>query len=49
MRNAVCVIASVVCLSACNKGPTVELHNATTQQVAEAVILDADEKKANKG
>ncbi len=37
MRNAVCVIASVVCLSACNKGPTVELHNATTQQVAEAV------------
>ena len=37
MKNAVCVIASVVCLTACNKGPTVELHNATTQQVAQAV------------
>lgn len=37
MRTAVCVIACIVCLSACNKGPTVELHNATTQQVAQAV------------
>ena len=37
MRNAVCVVASVLCLSACNKGPTVELHNATGNQVAKAV------------
>ena len=37
MRNAVCVIASVICLTACNKGPTVELHNATGNQVAKAV------------
>ena len=37
MKNAVCVLASVVCLSACNKGPTVELHNATGNQVAAAV------------
>jgi hypothetical protein len=37
MKYAVCVAASVVCLTACNKGPTVELHNATGQQVAQAV------------
>jgi len=37
MKTAVCVVASVLCLSACNKAPTVELHNATTQQVAQAV------------
>src|SRR5690348_2913041 len=37
MKNAVCVLASVLCLAACNKGPTVELHNATGNQVAAAV------------
>jgi hypothetical protein len=37
MKQAVCVIASVVVLSASNKGPTVELHNATGNQVAKAV------------
>ena len=36
MKYAVCVVASVV-LAGCNKGPTVELHNATGQQVAQAV------------
>ena len=37
MKHSVCVIASVLCLSACNKGPTVELKNATGKQVAQAV------------
>ncbi len=37
MKYAVCVLASVLCLSACNKGPKVELHNATGNQVAQAV------------
>jgi anaerobic selenocysteine-containing dehydrogenase len=36
MKYAVCVVASVV-LAGCNEGPTVELHNATGQQVAQAV------------
>jgi len=38
MKQAVCVIASVLTLSACNKGPTVELHNASGNQVAKAVV-----------
>lgn len=37
MKYSVCVIASVLCLSACNKGPTVELKNASGKQVAQAV------------
>lgn len=37
MKHAVCVVASVLCLTGCNKGPTVELHNATGNQVAKAV------------
>lgn len=37
MKYAVCVAASVLCLSACNKGPTVELKNATGNQVTQAV------------
>ena len=37
MKNEVCVLASVLCLAACNKGPTVELRNATGNQVAAAV------------
>ena len=38
MKHAVCVIASALVLSACNKGPTVELHNATGNEVAKAVV-----------
>ena len=37
MKHGVCVLASIVCLTACNKGPTVELHNATGNEVAEAM------------
>jgi Protein of unknown function (DUF3617) len=37
MKNAVCVVASVLCLAACNKGPKVDLHNASGNQVAQAV------------
>ena len=37
MKYAVCVIASVLCLAACNKGPKVDLHNASGNQVAQAV------------
>ena len=38
MKHAVCVFASVAALSACNKGPAVELHNATGNEVAKAVV-----------
>ena len=37
MKYAVCAIASVLCLSACNKGPKVEVHNATGNEVVQAV------------
>ena len=37
MKHEVCVVASILCLAACNKGPTVELKNATGNQVADAV------------
>ena len=37
MKPAVCVIACVLTLAACNKGPQVDLHNATGNQVAQAV------------
>jgi hypothetical protein len=37
MKYQLCVLASVACLTACNKGPTVELHNASGNQVAQAV------------
>src|SRR4051794_15302283 len=37
MKPAVCAVASVLALSACNKGPKVDLHNATGNQVTEAV------------
>lgn len=37
MKAAVCVIALVVCMAACDKGPTVELHNATGNQVVQVV------------
>lgn len=37
MKQLACVAASVLCLTACNKGPQVNLKNATGNQVAEAV------------
>jgi hypothetical protein len=37
MKSAAYVVASILCLSACNKGPTVELKNASGKQVAQAV------------
>ena len=37
MKHAVCAAASIALLSACNKGPSVELHNATGNQVTAAV------------
>ena len=37
MKHGAYVIASVVALAACNKGPTVELKNATGNQVSQAV------------
>jgi hypothetical protein len=37
MKHAVCVVASIIALSACNKGPKVELKNATGNQVVAAV------------
>lgn len=37
MRNEVCVIACVVLLASCNKGPQVHLKNASVNQVSEAV------------
>jgi hypothetical protein len=37
MKHALCIVASIACLSACNKGPSVELHNATGNQVTAAV------------
>ena len=36
MKQAICVAASV-CLGACNKGPEVNLHNASANQVSTAV------------
>jgi len=38
MKHAVYVLASALAMSACNKGPAVELHNATGNQVAKAVV-----------
>ena len=37
MKYAVCFAACVLCLSGCNKGPKVELKNATGNEVAKAV------------
>ncbi len=36
-RSAVCVAVSALCLAACNKGPAVDLHNASGNQVSQAV------------
>lgn len=37
MKSAVCAIASILTLAACNKGPEVNLRNATGNQVVRAV------------
>ena len=37
MKYAVCVLACGLCLAACNKGPTVDVHNASAGDVAQAV------------
>lgn len=37
MKYAVCVIACTLCLAGCNKGPQVNLKNASGNQVAAAV------------
>jgi Protein of unknown function (DUF3617) len=37
MKYQVCVIASVLCLAACNKGPEVDVKNASGNEVAQAV------------
>jgi hypothetical protein len=37
MNHAVRVAACTFCLTACNKGPTVDLHNASANQVSSAV------------
>lgn len=37
MKYLLCVTASIAFLGACNKGPSVELHNATGNQVTAAV------------
>ena len=37
MKYAACALASVLCLTGCNKGTEVSLHNATGNQVTEAV------------
>lgn len=37
MKHALCILASFVCVTACNKGPTVDLKNADANQVSQAV------------
>ena len=37
MKHAVRVAACALCLAACNKGPAVDLHNASANQVTQAV------------
>lgn len=37
MKHAAYALASVLCLTACNKGPQVNLRNATGNQVSQAV------------
>ena len=37
MKYGVCVVATALCLVACNKGPTVNVKNATGNEVATAV------------
>lgn len=37
MKHFVCIAASIAFLGGCNKGPSVELHNATGNQVTTAV------------
>ena len=46
MKYAACALASVLCLTACNKGPQVNLKNASADQVGEAMkqsdVMDSD-------
>ena len=37
MKNSLCMTVAVLCLAACNKGPQVNLKNASGNQVTEAV------------
>ena len=37
MKLAICAVASILSLTACNKGPTVDLKNASGNEVAAAV------------
>ena len=37
MKPVICVAASILTLAACNKGPEVDLHNASGNQVSTAV------------
>lgn len=37
MKHLICVAATVVCLGACNKGPSVNLKNASGNEVSQAV------------
>ena len=37
MKHAVCVAVFAVALAACNKGPSVDLHNASANEVGKAV------------
>ena len=37
MKQLACVAASVICLAACNKGPQVNLKNASGNEVSQAV------------
>ena len=37
MKSAVCVTASLLALAACNKGPSVDLKNASANEVGQAV------------
>jgi hypothetical protein len=37
MKNSACVIVSVLCLSACNKGPEIHATNASVEEVAAKV------------
>lgn len=37
MKQAMCVIASILCVTACNKGPDINVKNATVGDVAQKV------------
>ena len=47
MKHALCILTSVACLAACNKGPAVDLKNADANQVGQAVkqsgVMNSDQ------